>query len=187
MRADPLRDLLERTDAALPPPAIAGRFSERLAKRRAGRRRLQVAMSALLAMATVLAVLRFSKPHQRSDYELDGHAPAFDIDRCRKELAALQAEAAIHQQAADAIAAIRRQTDAFERSRDRMLLAPDPFDRIEHARDCAARILLLSGDRLTASSGHHQQATEEYRRAAALFPDTPAAEEAIQRLKAAGA
>jgi tetratricopeptide (TPR) repeat protein len=185
MKTDFLEELLARTDAALPPPSTSGLLTMRVAARIERRRRVHLALTALVTIGIAAAVLHSSQSHPRVVHP-PSHEAAFDIAQCRREIAALDAEASTHQKAAEEIAAVQRKCENLENARAKALLAPDPLAHIEEARDRAARILLIDAVRLTAGNGRRAEAIEDYRKAIQLFPGTPAAREAAQRLKADG-
>jgi hypothetical protein len=117
----------------------------------------------------------------------DGTAPVeVQIRELRSQLAALDVDATMHQRAADDLAAVQHDTESLRRNQAQLLLAPDPLAHLQEARDRAARILLIDGNRLSASPGNEPRVRAAYRRAVELFPETAAAHEAIERLKAAG-
>lgn len=186
MKTDLLEELLARTDAALPPPPTTGLLTARVAARVERRRRVHLAFTALLTIGIAAAVLHSLQSHPRV-VRPPSHEAVFDIAQCRLEIAALDAEASTHQKAADEIAAVQRKCETLQRARANALLAPDPLAHIEAARDRAARILLIDAGRLAAANGRRAEAIEDYRKAIQLFPETPAAKEASERLKAEGA
>jgi hypothetical protein len=187
MPADPLEQLLEHADAQLPPRPATKLFAERVRARAARRAKMRigVAMTVLVAAAMITAYRTRPKTHLAA---LPNPGTAtIDVAQCRIELAQLDALATVHQRAArrimqaeDGAVARRRMSPAF-------LPGRDPLAPLAEAQDRAARILLLDGDRLEATPGEQPRAQAVYRRAVQLFPDTPAAREAADRLKAAGA
>jgi tetratricopeptide (TPR) repeat protein len=186
MKTDLLEELLARTDAALPPPPTSGLLTARVAARVERRQHVRLALTALLAIAITAAAARSFRSHPRLVRQSPSEAPAFNVAQCRRELATMDAEAAMHQRAANEIAALQRRSDALRHARAAALLAPDPLARLEEARDRAARILLIDAARLSAATGRNAAAIEDYRKAVQLFPGTPAAREAAQQLKADG-
>jgi hypothetical protein len=186
MKTDLLEELLTRTDAALPPPPTTGLLTARIAARAERRRRVHLALIALVTIGIAAAVLHSLQSHPRV-VRPPSHEAAFDIAQCRREIAALDAEASTHEKTAHEIAALQRKCESLQRARAEVLLAPDPLAHIEEARDRAARILLIDAGRLTAANGRRAEAIEDYRKAVELFPGTPAAKEASERLKADGA
>ena len=186
MPADPLEQLLEHADAQLRPPPETKLFADRVRARAARRAkaRIGVAISMIVAAAMITVYRTRSKAHLAA-LPAPGTAN-IDVAQCRIELARLDAQAAAHQRAARRIMQAEAST-AVGRLTPRLLPGSDPLAPLAAAQDRAARILLLDGDRLEATPGEQPRAQAVYRRAVQLCPDTPAAREAADRLKAAGA
>lgn len=188
MPADPLEQLLEHADAQLRPPPATKLFAERVRARAARRTnaRIGMAMTLLVAAAMITAYRTRPKAHLTA-LPTPATTTAIDVAEYRIELARLDALAAAHQRAARQI--LQAEDGAARRRRLAPALLPgrDPLAPVAEAQDRAARILLLDGDRLEATPGEQPRAQAVYRRAVQLFPDTPAAREAADRLKAAGA
>lgn len=184
MGADRLEELLAQTDAALPPPRGGAPLAERIRARTARRAKIQVGLTAAATMVVAMAAAYSLRARPPVAIKTHPTEPAFNVAAFRHELAALDAEATLHQRIADKLAASQREADALRQARFRAVLSeslPSPF---QEARDRAARILLMDADRLVATGTARAHALDGYRRAIELFPDTPAAQEAQRRLKA---
>jgi hypothetical protein len=106
-----------------------------------------------------------------------------DADAVRREAAQLEAEARLHLLTAEAMlrheASAARAADA---TRAAVVLArPDPIDEIAAGRARAARTMLHYGDRLLREPDPGAAAVA-YQRVLELFPASPEAESARQRL-----
>jgi hypothetical protein len=182
---DPLGELLSRADEA----AEAGpRSSEGVAnciraelRRRQARRRTAtgIALALLLVVATLIPMVR-SRAHRVID--LVGAKPAIEsrpqeVARLQRELAALRAEANAGR---TAVATMLRAERRVRQSPARALA--DPVQRIYDQRDLAALALVRQADRLYRELDHRQSAATAYERVVALFPQTPSASVARQRL-----
>lgn len=187
MQSDRLEELLTRTDAQLRPRPAAGALAKRVRVRAARRSRVQIGLAVIASLAIAMVIMHGA--HQRS--RLAGtHSPVatvLDVNKCRAELARLDALAKVYRRGAEQIEAVRHEEAALEETERQLLLARDPLAHLAEARDRAARIMLLDADRLQGMPGEQPRAQAIYRRAVQLFPDTVAAREAADRLKGAGA
>lgn len=187
MRSDPLDDLLTRTDTELPPRPAAGNLAERIRARAA--RRTKVHFAGALLIMVVASVITLHVTH-RPPRVAGPHPPSavpLDVLAWRAELARLDGLAALHRRTANEIEEIRRGQAAREQTERRLLSARDPLGHLAEARDRAARILLLEARRLESMPNDRSAAQADYRRAMELFPETAAAHEAADRLRATGA
>ena len=186
MSVDRLEELLAHADAALPPLRPARSLAQRVRVRAARRARVQLIAATLASVAIAGVLMHLLRPRtQVANFERP--APEMEIRQLRAELAALDAEATLHERAANDLAAAQRRTEPLRHSQAQLLLAPDPLAHLQEARDRAARILVIDGDRLRGAPGNEPRVQAAYRRAVELFPETAAAHEAFERLKAAGA
>jgi hypothetical protein len=182
MRRDTLEDLLAETDAKLPPPPTAP-LIDGVRARAAHRARAQLALAAVASLAIAATILYSIRPHPAVVRETRPTHLGSESGQWRAQLATLEATAALHQKKADDLIAAERGAYALRKVEIQAMLAPDPLSYLDQARDRAARIMLMAGDRLAGRPGGKAGAEETYRRAVQLFPDTPAAHEALERLK----
>jgi hypothetical protein len=189
MTNDPLGQLLSRADTAagpVSPPAdgIAGHIRAVLRRRQARRRTATgVTLALLLVVATLIPMVRpmvRSRPHRAMD--LADVKPTFEsrpkeVARLRRELDALRAQASAGE---TAVAAMLRAERRVRQSPARALV--DPVQRIHDQRDLAALALVRQADRLYRELDHRQSAATAYEAVVALFPQTPSATVARQRL-----
>lgn len=187
MSVDRLEELLAHADAALPPARPARSLAQRVRARAARRARVQLIAATLASLVIAGVLMHVLRPRTQVLSQDRSTPAAFDVRKVRAELAALDAEATLHQRAADDLAAALRRTEPLRRSQAQLLLAPDPLAHLQEARDRAARILVIDGDRLRGAPGNEPRVQAAYRRAVELFPETAAAHEAFERLKAGGA
>ena len=189
MKRDPLEDLLERADGICPPPrlpaGIAGRVRAREKAHWRSTKRMTVA-AAVAVLGLGLAQLFSWRPSQP---ELQARSSsqrlsAVQVEVFRREVVDLDAEAALHHARAGLL-----QRDELVGNLRR--LEPPQSDeireQIDRARDRAARILVLHANQMISKPTQHAAAEQAYRRAIELFPDTPAAREAVARLRSKGA
>ena len=187
MRSDRLEELLRHADAHLPPRPAAGALLERVRARGSRRTRAQVSLAIIASLAIATITMHWTHPRTRVAGPASAKPTVLDVAQCRAELARLDALAALHRRAADAIEAIQREQSSGQQVAQHLLHARDPLAHLAEARDRAARIMLLDADRLQATPGEQPRVQAIYRRAVQLFPDTAAAHEAAERLRGAGA
>jgi ribosomal protein L29 len=185
MTHDTLGQLLARADEAA---GAAPRSSEGVAnciraelRRRQARRRTAtgVALALLLVVATLIPIVH-SRPHRVIDLAIANRAIESrppEVSRLRRELAALRAQANAGQLT---VAAMLRAERRVRQSPARALA--DPVQRIYDQRDLAALALVRQADRLYRELDHRQSAATAYERVVELFPQTPSASVARQRL-----
>jgi hypothetical protein len=190
--SDPLLELLGRAADDPTAPAVVGDLASR-ARRKARRRarRRAAAVAAVSAGGMLLAVLVVLSRSRGRGQIADGTYPVVpvhpatapaDPDRIRVELASLNAEATGYQRAANEL---RRMHAADEQARHTaaLLAQPDAIERIAAARQRAAAMLVREAEQEPGGNLDKSAADESYRRAARLFPDTPAGRLAAGRLK----
>jgi hypothetical protein len=111
-------------------------------------------------------------------------AVVVDAEALRRENAQLEAEARLHLLTAEAM--LRREASAARaanaaRSAERIARQPDPIVEIAAGRGQAAQTMLRYGDRLLREPDP-KAAAVAYERVLELFPSTPEADSARQRL-----
>jgi hypothetical protein len=181
MKNDSLMNLLNRADQSGSQPILAPDLSNRVrAKaRRRGRNRFRAGAFATAAACAILSVVLL-RPHSIPHPPTPGDNRG-EIAQLRRELAALETQAMLHQQTADALqqtqelAHARRDQADFEAQ-------PDALYRVNEARDRAAMLLLREAERAALNNNNEPAARESYQRAARLFPETPAGRIAAARI-----
>lgn len=184
MNDDRLSNLLRETDAASPPPPLAGLASaiRRSARARSRRRRTVATATALLVptAAALLGVLHLPRP---STNHVAVQPPAATRpEALQAELARLGAEADLHTQVAARLAARREQRNRVARERARLATGSHP-STLASERERAALTLLDHGDRLRRELKQVDTAAAAYRRTIELFPETHWAVIAKQRIE----
>jgi len=201
-----LRQLLREADASAPPHASSGDLARRVrARARQRRRTAQSVAVAAFVLASVagaglrLARLQFNRQHLAKHVTPPGRvdpSPApvpsppprpaviVDAERLRRENAQLEAEARLHLLTAEAM--LRREASASRaasaaRSAEQVARRPDPIVEIAAGRGQAAQTMLRYGDRLLREPDP-KAAAVAYERVLELFPSTPEADSARQRL-----
>ncbi|MBN1489464.1 MAG: hypothetical protein JXA69_06050 [Phycisphaerae bacterium] len=185
---DSIEQLLRAADRAASPPPIApadlAGHVRRLARRR---RTLRAVGGAAAAAMVVLAVgSRFLMPQAGPTAEspiATGPQPA-----TQNEVTQLRAEIAALRQEADAALALARQLAAERQRQDqvaalqRVIDGPDAVDEVRREMDQAAFTIVYQADRMLRELNLPESAIESYRQAIRLFPDSPSAAVARQRL-----
>ncbi len=178
MLDDSLGNLLRRADAGasmvvVTSPDALARAVRRHAMRR--RQRRQVACVALVLVMGVAVAFPIAERRAGEPVRIAVHpavvAPA--------ESTAVLQQAEYHERVAAALVRLERLRGAPAGGR-----AVDPYlSRLQIERNRAALILVDQGDRLRRRFSDDAAAAANYRQAARLFPESPAAEVAGQRLQ----
>jgi hypothetical protein len=190
-----LRELLQTADDAAPPPGVRADLTARVRQRVRGRKRMRAAGGAavlvLLAVAATVLVAHGgpkSKAPLTSKDDLKGREMPIDIPALKAQYARLESEARQHELTAAAMlrSEARSQREeqaaaATERARE-ILTRPDVLDELAARRERTARILVDRGDVLLREPGGAPAAAESYKNVVDLFPDTPEAAVARDRL-----
>lgn len=188
MSDDPLRQILQQADAAAgDPPEIAGDLAHRVRTLAARRRRVSFGLSA--AAAVVLAAgMTFLLSRTPTSSER-GAGPGIvqsgqvqpGLVEIRTEIERLGREAEIR------LAVARRMQELLEqmersKTRKRQHDYPDPVARARREVDRAAFVLVSQADRMCRDLDLCDSAAVKYQRVVDLFPETPWATVARQRL-----
>ncbi|HWE92765.1 MAG TPA: hypothetical protein VG269_02220 [Tepidisphaeraceae bacterium] len=191
--------LLQTADDAAPLPGVRADLTARVRQRVRGRKRMRAAGSAtalvLLAVAATVLVAHGGPGSkvpitQRDNQNRDnqkGEAPV-DVPALKEQYARLESEARQHELTAAAMIRMEsrarreeRIAAAAERAQE-VLARPDVLDELAARRDRTARILVDRGDVLLRQTGGAPAAAESYKNVVDLFPDTPEAAVARDRL-----
>jgi hypothetical protein len=188
--SDALATLLRRADAASPPPPVQEglvKAVRRASRRRHNRRVVAGGCALVLAAASAVAVLQSSRDGSRNVHSVQpGSLPApatpqvetlADYKRANYEAVALA------RSADRLLAAERRRQRLGELNSRAESVAPTQTDRVASLRAVAALTLISQADRLKSRADSPLDALATYRRAAELFPDTPWAGLARQRIE----
>ena len=171
MRDERLHELLRTADAATGLPNALRDVATRVRRRVRRNQLARVTYSAAAVGCIVLAAVIDSPtaPETTSTY-----AAELDLNRLDQQIR-------LHELTAEHLLASERQRGASTTGVTTQALSP--LDELQEQRDVAAAILLHQADRLMFELKQPQQAVAEYRRMIELFPDTPAAATASQRLE----
>ncbi|MGA2441501.1 MAG: hypothetical protein ABSH08_11115 [Tepidisphaeraceae bacterium] len=167
---DPIRQILKQTDLAMPAP-VAGRNLAQRVRRRARNQRLirTVAAGVMVVAVGILSVTAMrNHPHPLAQVTL----PAKD------DLKWAEVDAKYHQLVADLLEKHERET-----VRPVDTKADEYLWQLSQQGNRAALILVRSADRIYQESHDRAAAEASYRQAIRLFPDSPAAAVAQQRLR----
>lgn len=187
MTNDPLAQLLTRADAAADAGIPDARAEHSPQQIRAELRRRQVrtrtilgSVAALLIAAVAIPLSRPSRPP--TVHNISINVPKIEtnpreIARLRSEIASLQAQASAGEAT---VATMLRAEQRARRAPARP--AADVIARIRDQQDLAALALVRQADRLYRELDHKQSAATTYESVLALFPQTPSATTARQRL-----
>jgi hypothetical protein len=186
MTNDPLPQLLASADATAgtfppSPNGLADRVRAQLRRRQVrARTAAGAAVAVILVVASAIPLLHL-KTHA-PPVVIDGPATGVrqrDVTRLRDEIAALRAQAATGE---TTVAAMLRAEQRARQPSPARAATTDPVQRIRDQQDLAALALVRQADRLYRELDHRQSATTAYERVVALFPQTPSAIVARQRL-----
>ena len=190
-----IEDLLREADRmAGPPPMGPADLADRVRRLQVHRRRMVVttggAIAALVAVSIGAGIFLVGRPNGSAMKErpisvakISTSAPdaQAELNRLRAQIEELRAEA-------DSALALARQAAALQEQQShlaelkRMLARGDPRDEVRRQMDTAAFTMVYQADRMYRELKLRAPAAESYRRVIALFPDTPSAKVARQRL-----
>ena len=156
----------------------AGRDEERLASlvREYGAAGRAAVWAGLAAAAALMLVVGLTVIGPRG-----GGMSAEEAARLRDEIARLEAEAA-RAMAAVELLELRERHARVEARLAEVLRRPDPDRWVQAETERAAATLVAGGDRMVRELNLTESGAALYRRAIELFPETPGAEIARQRL-----
>lgn len=170
---DVLEELLRSTDAANPPPARTCDVVPAVKRRRSQRRRVRVATasftSAALLVAAAVALLREPPRPRPAPLAVAPMTPPIELNP--------ETRVRIHEMTIQALQARRAQRRSAERI---AAVASTPSPR--ELRDRAALILIYDAEQHRRAR-RRDDAVAAYRRTIDLFPQSPWADVARQRLK----
>lgn len=191
MNDDRLADLLRETDRALPPPTgrpdLAARVRRRAAQHRIVRR-TGGALAAAIALALGATFAFRAASHKAAPPETPMRPDAVQvaIADSQEELAQLRAELDQLRAEADSTLAIIEAVKTQQQQRARAAAiaqaSSDPQEQIRQELDRAAFTIVYQADRMYRELGLKQSAIRDYRQTIELFPGTPAAQVARERL-----
>jgi hypothetical protein len=194
-----IRNLLRQADRiAGPPPMDPLGLADRVRRLRARRQRIRIAASAAVAALIAVSVgaaffatrlpiqpLPVNQPPTLAELGAPSPDTRPDLDRLQAHIDQLRAEAD------SALALVREVSAVLEQQRrlaelDRASASIDPRDEVRWQINQAAFISVYQADRMYRELDLRESAVESYRQVISLFPDTPAAEVARQRLSEIG-
>lgn len=182
MDRDPLRDLLQRADAAVPPPPVPPDLARRVRLRRARRRFRGLAACGAAAVVLIAIGLWQTRP---SAPAVPGEPPPAPASGLRAEVERLAAQAegrlALATRTRELEAQLVRLAKLQSQARE-----PDPVALVRQERDTAAFILVDSADHLHRDLELTKPAVDLYRETIRVFPQTRWASVAQQRLAELG-
>ena len=180
---DDLEKLLAKADTPAPPVRsdLAGIVRHVVSRRRRHRRIVVASLGLLLASGISLALLM---PHRRATSG-PVTVQTVDVEAIRREIAELKLQVRFHEQIAQAIENSRSSDDKNEDSRLKFS-EPDVLMQLDQRRQVAAQLMLAHAEQLASDPQKHEEATANYKKVVALFPDTLASRAASDRLRAAG-
>jgi hypothetical protein len=193
VQEDPLSRILKQADADLGGPSplpddLARRVRLRAARRRSQRVAGGLAVAAAIVLAIGASVMLSRRPalpaFQGGGDRRITHAEPLEPDPrgVRAELARLGAEAewraAVARRTEEILAQMRR-AESLKRESD----SSDPLARLRRQVDQAAFTLVAHADRMCREQNLCRSAVVKYQRVITLFPDTPWAKVARQRLQ----
>jgi hypothetical protein len=186
-----IRSMLRRAEvgSGAPLPSVpAGTLAARAIELRGARQKRNriasgVAVVMLLAAAwTVMFARQDHRPLARRAEEPKQPQVALDVDALRRQIVALDHQAAAHEQTAERLVAFERASRLRASSEN----VRDPQATLDLERYKAAMLLIHDGDDLWLHRREARAAAEMYRRVIALFPSTYWAGVAQERLTKIG-
>ena len=176
-----LNNLLHEADDAAPLPKAAQELAGRVLVVARRRRNVRRTMGGI-AVGAIIVVGIFSLEHfQSRPPQIVRTNPKVNLEQVRVELAQFQEQANQHMLVAEQL--LKDEKQAHQRKRiERLLSVPDAQVVVESQRDQAAQVLIDRADRLMQRHRDVEQAATAYQRVIELFPTTPAAQTARQRL-----
>lgn len=196
MEEQSLAKLLHRADEPAPlgdaPAIVADQVRGEYAKRRTRRRRTKFATAALVLLTASLVVWsQFDQdpnppiPNRIATTETAHPKPESQSTRSYEEVMAeierLDAEAEMHLQAARMIRTALAEQRA-ERELREQLRKGDPIDWIHEQQNRTALAMMMRAERLSQQPNSQAEVESTYQQIIKLFPTTPTAELARQRL-----
>jgi hypothetical protein len=169
---DPIREILRKTDTAIGTPAPGENLADRVRRRARNQRRVRVMGAAVVA---VVAVVLVKLPRNQPRPGVRAALPA------RNDLRWVEMDAKYHQMVADLLEKDERKVVPPDVSK-----ADEFLWQLSQERNQAAFILVGSGDRNYEEFHNRLAAEANYRQVIHLFPDSPAAAMAQQRLRSIG-
>lgn len=186
--SDPIEQLLRAADrAAAAPPAGPADLADRV-RCRARRQRSLHAVGGTAAAAVIVLAVGVWWLTSPGGPTAEAPVVARSQPATQDEVAQLRAEIAALRQEADAALALARQLAAERQRQDQMAAlqrvidGPDAVDEVRREMDQAAFTIVYQADRMLRELNLPESAIESYRQAIRLFPDSPSAEVARQRL-----
>jgi hypothetical protein len=163
---DPIREILRKTDTAIGTPAPGENLAGRVRRRVRNQRRVRVIAVAVVAVVGIVLV------------KLPGNRPRRVASLGRNDLRWIEMDAKYHRMVADLLEKNERKVVRADPSK-----ADEFLWQLSQERNQAALILVGSGDRIYEEFHDRPAAEANYRQVIHLFPDSPAAAMAQQRLR----
>jgi hypothetical protein len=189
MGDEPLRRILQEADAAAgPPPDLPAGLARRVRRLAVRRRRVRFGFSAAaaIALSVGMTALWFQAPTPSG---LSGGSrivqrpePA-DVESIRAEIEGLRREADVRLAVAQRTQEILEQMRRAEALTKHAVPLPDPVADARRELDKAAYTLVSQADRMCRELDLCDSAAIKYQRVVELFPETPWATVARQRLE----
>ena len=166
---DPIRKILRKTDTAIGTPAGGNNLAGRVRRKARNQRRVRVLAAAVVAVVGIVLV---KLPGNRPRPLVRAALPA------RNDPRSIEMDANYHQMVADVLEKDERKVVRPDASR-----ADEFLWQLSQEQNQAALILVGSGDRIYEEFHDRLTAEANYRQVIHLFPDSPAAVVAQQRLR----
>ena len=177
--------------AAGPPPTGPADLADRVRRLGLRRRRVWITSSAVAAALIALSVgatlwmigLQGKSALPGPEAIVDATDAQTEIDRLEAELEELHAETEVALARVEERLA-RYQQQAQRARIERLRAQPGPIQQVQQDLDRTAFIMVYQADRAHRELGQAESAVESYRQVLELFPQTPWADVARQRLSA---
>lgn len=189
MSDDPLRKLLQRADAmAGGPPEMPGDLARRVRILAARRRRVRVGISAAAAGIVLVVGMTLLWPQDPTLPQPVNESPVAQVEQSQPDIAQIKAEIErLHREANTRLAVVQRTQEILEEMKrldelKKQTRMPDAIANARREVDQAAYTLVSVADRMCRELDLCDSAAVKYRRVVELFPETPWAVVARQRL-----
>lgn len=169
---DRIREILKQTDAAFEKRSSGADVSQKVRRRLARQRRTRVVLAGIVAGIFAMGLVFVNRPRNQQIAVVKAIAPppiATPVD---------ETDLKVDQLVANLVA--KHEKEAVKTGASQ---ADEYLWKLEQERDRTGLILIASGDRSYREFGDRSAAEANYRQVVWLFPDSPAAATARQRLQ----
>jgi hypothetical protein len=170
---DLIRNILKRADEAMDKPPVVRGIAEKVRRRVRSQQRRRIVLAGIAVGAVLGGMFLMDRPRDRQVAVVKtGPPPVVAVKESD------ETDLKVDEQVAELL--LRHEREAPKRS---AVVADDYLWQLSQERNQTALILIGSGDRIAREFHDQQAAMANYRQVIRLFPDSPAAAVAQQRLR----